>query len=276
MEDEQAQLIASFPGFIDTIQQTVQSAAQDFHVMVTTTDAGDSHCANLCAQVGNPAGAWCSGVSCVDWLAMAPSGCEATLGAGEISSAQGTPCGLPTTGRFFDSTQPDPAGTFACVAAQGVDGSGAEQPMAAMLEAVSGPMVASGACNQDFLRDDAILVVTFITDEEDDALVDPAGGSPGDPTSWAADLLAAKNGDPDAVVVIGLLGDTDLPGAVCSPPPVGGGLTGAEGAPRLRTFVDGFGSQGLWGSVCSADYAPLFTQAVSLIDTTCDGFIPPQ
>ena len=95
------------------------------------------------------------------------------------------------------------------------------------------------------------------------------------PPGWVDDLIAAKGGDPDAVVLIGLIGDTDLPGAQCAPLDPGG-TTGAEGAPRLRQFVEGLGTQGLWDSVCLPDYGPLFDQAVGLIDTTCDGFIPPE
>ena len=56
----------------------------------------------------------------------------------------------------------------------------------------------AGGCNEGFLRDDAILVVTFITDEEDT-------GSAGNPDSWKQTLVDAKGGNEEAIVVLGLV-----------------------------------------------------------------------
>ena len=47
------------------------------------------------------------------------------------------------------------------------DGDGSERPMEAMIAAVS-TLNVPGQCNEGFLRKDALLVVTFITDEEED------------------------------------------------------------------------------------------------------------
>ena len=46
-------------------------------------------------------------------------------------------------------------------------------------------------------------------------------------------------------------------------------------AVKLRSFVEMWGDHGFEGSVCAPDYIPFFLEAVSLIDTTCDAFIPP-
>jgi hypothetical protein len=146
------------------------------------------------------------------------------------------------------------------------------------------PSLARRAVAADgFLRDDAILVVVFITDEEDDAEFDDQGnpgdpGSPGDPEDWVSALISAKSGDPAAMVVMGLYGDSFLPGGVC---PVGGdpgnGGPGAEDAPRLHEFTSAF-EHGIAGSVCgtSTDYQAFFASAVSVIDTTCAEFNPPD
>ena len=42
---------------------------------------------------------------------------------------------------------------------------------------------------------------------------------------------------------------------------------------RLRSFAESF-THGAWASVCAADYAPFFIDAVATIDTTCDEFVP--
>jgi hypothetical protein len=119
-----------------------------------------------------------------------------------------------------------------------------------------------GACNDGFLRKDALLVVTFITDEEDD------GQSNGNPVGWNAALVAAKFGLEQSIVVLGLIGDADQPNAVCA-------QGQAEDSPRLRTFAESF-TYGTWGSICSPDYAPFFDSAVSVIDTACAEFEPPN
>jgi hypothetical protein len=53
----------------------------------------------------------------------------------------------------------------------------------------------------------------------------------------------------------------------------GGGGDGAEPAPRLRAFVEQF-ENGVVGSVCAPDYAPIFLEAVAVIDVACDTFVP--
>jgi hypothetical protein len=75
--------------------------------------------------------------------------------------------------------------TFACQASLGVEGCGFEQPLQAMKLALDG----SNAENADFLRDDAMLLVVFLTDEDDcsasdDALFDPADESLGPLSSF--------------------------------------------------------------------------------------------
>jgi hypothetical protein len=275
MSDEQTNLIASFDGFIAAIQDTLE--AQDYHVMVVSTDAGggggysvtcmngDCTCTPVpacCEQVCNGFSDQCNGFSCDDL----PGGeCETTLGAGKIFEEDGTQC-LPEDGpRYMTQAEPDLAGTFSCAAHVGTYGDGNERPMQAMLEATSPMMNAMGECNDGFLRDDAILVVTFITDEED------VMKSPGDPQDWHDGLIANKNGDPNAVAVLGLFGDGDLPAPEC--PPLTDD-TGAEPSPRLRAFVDLFGERGVAGSVCADDFIPFFLDAVDVVDFTCDEFRP--
>ena len=116
-----------------------------------------------------------------------------------------------------------------------------------------------GGCHEGFLRSDAILVVTFITDEEED-------GSMGDPASWRNALVAAKGGNEEPIVVLGLLGDAGLPGTACTD-------GGADDAPRLREFAESF-THGSWASVCEPSYNAFFDEAVAAIDSSCSEFEP--
>ena len=75
------------------------------------------------------------------------------------------------------------------------------------------------------------------------------------------------------MVLLGLIGDNDLGDGICEPYDDLG--DGAQGAPRLREFITMFGPRGIVGSVCAPDYAPFFTSAVDVVDTTCDEYIPP-
>lgn len=254
MADEQESLVNSFDGFITSIQSTVM--AEDYHIMVIDTDEANSfaqECLLLCQILPE-----CEGYPC-DMLPM-PEGCDATLGSGLLKDPKNEPCGVAGDNRYMVDGQPDLSGTFACLGKVGTNGDGSERPMEAMVSAVS-TLNKVGGCNEGFVRPDALLVVTFITDEEDDE------ESNGSPIGWNASLIAAKAGDEKSIVVLGLIGDPDQPNAVCS-------QDQAEASPRLREFAESF-TYGSWGSICSPDYAPFFDAAVSVIDTACELFEPP-
>ena len=261
MEDEQANLLTSFPGFITAIEDTLD--IDDFHLMVV--DAG---------------------------LPMIPPpGCDGTLGAGQTKNAAGTDCGLDGEVRYATEDQSDLGTVFQCIGNRGFNGPGDEQTMDALLASI-GPLLGEGQCNEGFLRDDAILVITIISDEEDspgdtvpapalDGSCEPADADPnssGDPASWRTAIIDAKNGDPKAAVVLGLLGDCDeggsCPGIALDPLNPAAPITGAEPAPRLRELAMSF-PFGSVGPVCAPDYAPFFEEAVSVIESACDDFVPP-
>jgi hypothetical protein len=282
MQDEQQNLKNSFPGFIGAIRDTLD--AQDYHIMAVSTDNGQntglmSSCTNgvctctpapvCCENACNSGSGTCNGFPCDD---LPIGGCDLQYGTGKTYDENGTDCQLAEDRRYMLDGQPDLEGAFTCVASVGTYGAGNEKPMLALTEAVGKPHNEAMGCNAGFLRDDAILVVTFITDEEDDNAGDD--GSPGGPEQWAADLIAAKQGNGGAVVPLGLFGDSDVPGGQCVPgADPGGGGDGAEPAPRLRAFVEQF-ENGVVGSVCAPDYAPFFLEAVAVIDVACDTFVP--
>jgi hypothetical protein len=217
-------------------------------------------CFALCNGYGimiNPPPTMCGNQSCDEFKDL-PMGCPVTLGAGKTNDPLDNPCNFASGEAYMTDAEPDLEVAFTCAAKVGAGGDGNERPMEAMTESI-GPLVAPGECNEGFLRDDAILVVTFITDEED-------MGSMGSPATWKQALLDAKYGNEDAIVMLGLLGDADVPGGVCSDQ--------ADPAPLLRQFAESF-TNGQWGSVCEPDYTPFFVEAVDTIDFACDNFVPP-
>lgn len=254
MGGEQEALVGAFPGFMSTIVDNLE-AGSDFHVMVLDTDAWGR------CDTANPwDGATPSHNTCNAYIQQTVfDECDRVRGAGVLhpagDGATNAPC-TPSSGkRFIDSTEPDLAGTFACMATVGLAGHASERPMNAIQAALDSTNVESQTCNEGFLRDDALLVVTFVSDD---------GGTPdeGTPMEWYQSVIAAKNNDPAGVVVLGL----GPGGADCG----GGGEHWLE-------FVQLWGENGLHGPVCGTaeDYVSFFTDAVSTIDQACQDFEPP-
>lgn len=248
MEREQSILTRSFPGFMGVIADELH--ALDYHVMVVDTDA---------MTPGEVVEAERQAPSTYDEI------CDGTLGAGRRANRRTGSCQISVDGRFIDAEQPNLAGSFDCIGRVGTAGSSYEQPVGALLGATSDKLTAPGACNRNFLRRDAVLVVTFMTDEDDEV-------TEGEPPAWRQALLDLKGGDESALVLLGLVSDRNrsrpLPGGPC----VDGTV---DGAPRLQSFIESF-RFGSLGAVCASDYAPFFERAVSVIGDACREFVPPD
>lgn len=242
MAGEQDNLVASFDGFINGMQEYLVDA-NDFHVGVVTTDAYQHN----------------------------PEGCR-ELGALVTSTSSGT-CGPFAEGYSFMTVEDELEDTFGCTAKVGTDGDVWEKPVAASLRALGSELNAEGACNEGFLRDDALLVLVLITDEDDQPPGPVGSGSPGKPGEWFDALVELKGGNEANVVVLALVG-TDGIKYPNTCPQGNDGEQGAEVALRLLDFVERF-SYGYVGDVCADDYDGFFTDTLSLIHTACEGFDPP-
>jgi hypothetical protein len=239
MSAQQAQLLNSFQGFIDAIQASLEDTVDSYHVGVVTSD-NYFYNAPGCQTIGD--------------LVTQTGGFQAA----------GQNCLPFAEGHRFATEQDDLSVKFPCMAQIGTSGSPIEQPVTASIAALSDAKAAAGACNEGFLRDDAILVLVILTDDPpydpdfDDAhpLTDTSG--------WYDAIVAAKNGDPEAMVVIGFIPWSNL-GCV---------VFGIE-SPNLIGFVDSFGAQGVKASICEPDFGPIFAQTVETIVTTCENFDPP-
>ncbi len=232
MADEQANLIASVPGFIDGISDRL-GVSTDYHVGVVSTDEATFN-ADGCQEIG----------------------ALVTRTGGDLSSE--ADCGPYIDGTSFITPRDDLEASFACAAQLGIDGNGIERPMDALTAALH-PPGGLGSCNDDFLRDEALLVVVLITDEED------ADDSEGDPVSWYETVVAAKGGDEERVVVLSLVGHPKPNDCI---PTQWTGMMGAEIATRILQFTSIF-PYGYVGDICSDDYTPFFAEATEHIDTVC-------
>ena len=233
MGAQQTQLLGSFGGFITGIQDSLDDV-DSFHVGVITSDAYGSN----------------------------QAGCQ-SLGDLVTQTQNNGVCGPFAEGNRFLTDADDIQTEFPCIGEVGTLGSGYEQPISALVEAVSDAKAQPGACNEGFIREDSILVVVVVTDDPPvDGFFDDAEPTL-DTSGWAPAVLAAKNDNPEAVVVIGFIPWQDVS---CVP------LT--TESPNLINFVDAFGEQGIKASVCEPDYGPVFQSTLDTIKTTCDNFVP--
>jgi hypothetical protein len=263
MKTEQAQLLASFPGFVSTIQEKLVDF--DVHIMVANPTA---YWAGWGCEKGcNDDPQKCSeyGYQCNVYPKLITP-CDYTLGAGLTfnagSYAANRQCELFGGNRYIISGEPNLNDALECIAKVGV--SGGDPPMGdALIAALDSKINAEGGCNAGFLRDDALLVVAFINDTEDDQS-----------TSWPYQqykaVVDAKGGDPDAIVALGVLaqplqeGAPEIPG--CNYNELGDQY-------KMRQLLEKFPYH-VEGDICAASYAQFFDQAADLISEVCGKFVP--
>jgi hypothetical protein len=239
----QSNLIANFPTFIDGIQDTL-TEVDSYHVGVVTSDD----------YAGNP-------------LECRRLGATVTSTTGFDSS--NSVCGPYSEGFNYITEADDLATSFECAAQVGTSGDGFELTMNAMEAAISQDLNAEGACNEGFIRDQALLVVVIITDEADgpgDSDGGPPNSSTGDATSWYESVVAAKNDTPENAAALVL---TNYDGGACPPT-----ATWEDGA-NMVEFAQLFGENGFTAGICEPDYGPAFANATAVIQQACENFIPP-
>lgn len=267
MQGKQQALAETFKPFMQQIEANLET--DDVHVMVVDTDAATLCTPDNCADPGDsgPVLEHClegtqtdGGYACNAVF----DACDTTMGAGVVHPAgnwaSNMQCPVAGGKRYLDQTD-DLEASFDCMARVGTAGHKRERPMDAMLAALD----PGNACNAGFLREDAILVITFISDDQ-------CWEDHGDPQSWKDGLAQLKA--PEATVVVGFIPDDGAcmhDGDACdSPADV---IDGQHWLEFVESLDDG---HGLHGVVCdTAGFADLFGSAVAVIDSTCDTFRPP-
>lgn len=255
MGAEQALLTAALPGFITAIQAALPDTS-DYQIGVTKTDVfGFDNDPNPDPQ--NPCPYVLGGL-----LSHAtPDGQKTGTGPG---------CGF-ASGKNFMTAGPTLAQEFSCAASVGVKGNTGETQAAALLAAVGPELAAPGACNEAFLRPDALLVVIMITDEDDD-WSPPDADKQQNATAWSSALIAAKNNLPENVAFVLISGgDPRWPDCKDISP---NDFTGAAASPNLTALATSIPSHSL-GNVCQAGYEDTLAAAIATIATACESFMPP-
>jgi hypothetical protein len=174
-------------------------------------------------------------------------------------------------GNRFMTHNDDLGQKFACAGLVGDMGNGDEHQLEGGTLAISPALNAPGACNEGFVRNDALLVLVIITDEDDgpEAGMPPGSmGSPGDPPDWFNTVVGIKGNMEENVVVLSLL--WGMPNNNCPNPPVSSERPGT----RILEFTNMF-TYAFVGDSCANDYSPFFEEAISVIDDACDNFVPP-
>lgn len=270
MAGRQAQLVNAFPKFIETIESKFDDF--DYHIMVIDGDDewGSNACNDDCPVLDCKIGDKCCGINpepekigkpCCGaedfpcgYLDGLPA-CETTIGTGTLfpagEYASNKLCPIDGSRRYMAKGQTDLAGTFECVARIGIGGGGklGEALTAAMQKNINGP----GGCNDGFLRDDALLMVTFIS-----ANPDHGGGlleSDGYAEDWAKAVLDAKHSDPESVVMLRFANPNWEPYDEI--------WKMAKMFPYLKIERSD-----------EPDYGPAFEEAASLVETACAVFVP--
>jgi hypothetical protein len=144
--------------------------------------------------------------------------------------------------------QDDLSTSFACAARVGTSGLSDERPLQAAVSALTAGSAESGSCNGGFVRDDALLVLVFVTDE--DAVMGPS-------TAYEQ-IVDLKGGDDRDVVVASLV---HVVGIGCYD-------VHAVEAHLLVGFT-GLFEHGFVGAICVDDWAPTMAGVSSVIRRAC-------
>ncbi len=167
-----------------------------------------------------------------------------------------TDCGLDEP--WIVAPSPDLADAFACVAATAAS-STLETTSRNAAEALNDP------ANEGFLRDDSVLFVVMLTDE--DTL-----GLGATRVQEHQLLLQAVGGDRSRLVMLSIAGD---PGVFEAPKTTCNGTYGnAAPGRRLDSIVRSFGDQGITSDICDGDLAQTFDDALVDLVQACVSFVP--
>lgn len=255
MSDNQDKLTAAFPGMAQTIDDTlVDQQGIDYRIGVISSNITDE---TMCLF-----GALC--------------------GPGYLGRLQHTEgrvaCSDVPTGRWIEGSEGAAAvgDQFTCIASldlaqdfNGIPEGGSEAPLEATRMGLVDRVTDAEQYNLGFLRDDALLVLVLVTDEDDQsvwmtATSWPLIGGPGmiAPVADFHDMLVGlKGGHPENLVAVAISG-----------PQQGGGETDA---PRIHAFLDLVAPNSYWADISGSDYSTPLQEALELIEGSCENFIPP-
>lgn len=169
-----------------------------------------------------------------------------------------TDCGLPPGQRWLVGPSPTLAEEFACIAATR---SGTEEmTYLNVADALHDP------ANAGFLRDDSLLFIVILTDEDTYDFVYTTM------VDIRQRIVDAVGGDLDRLVVLAIAGGQgvfEMPETVCQ-----GVYGGAAPGRRIISITRGFRERGLFQNICQGDLAATFSAVLDDVVSACAAFEP--
>lgn len=262
MREEQDNLAANFPDFISVIDnyQTDSGQPLDYRIAVTTSGRDVTYTID-------PPEVCLPGLGCADPPALPPSTEDGDNGAFVEK------CGMSR--RWIERADGDVSETFSCAARVGTGGPSIEMPLYATELALTTRM--TDGVNQGFLRDDALLAMVILSDEDDcsrtddDFTIETDSCHPEWPENLAVDhftsvfdTLKGERGRWAAAVIAG-----PGPGA-CRSDEFGDAIN----ARRLQEFVSTTGENAVFSSICQGDLSGALSGALDTFAAACEAFPP--
>jgi hypothetical protein len=245
MDSKQAALAAAFPEFMHVIETYAVPGGGhlNYHVGVTSTDHG-------------------GGVTI-------PQNGE--LLNSNVSS--GMNCAFPGGRKYLQSGDANVATAFVCAAHMGTGGSGLEMPLQAAKMALVDQVQGSSPPNAGFVREDALLAIVLLTDENDCSTVADPGFFP------SIDYCDDANLEPVSSYVTAFDGVKGQRGrwatAIIAIPPNSPTCgTGSSENVRLQDFAEQTGANAVFANICSAHMEQSLMSAFETFALACEN-IPP-
>jgi len=244
MMEEQGNLASNFPQFADVLDAYMVEAGLplDYRLAITTTGRD------------------------VAYTEVLPPPFSTSLPMNEMGDdgAFRQSCGMSR--RWLERTDPTVSTTFACAANVGTGGSSLEMPLYASELALKDRM--TDGTNAGFLREDALLAVVYLSDEDDcsrrdnnftHTATDPC--TTVEPSEWVSffDDLKGDRGRWATAVIAG-------------PTACSSSFGDAAAATRLQQFVTLTGDNAVFSSICEGNLAGALQTALDTFTAACDTF----
>jgi hypothetical protein len=255
MGEEQGNLAQNFPQFIEVLDNYMAASGGDLDYRVAVTTTGRDLDYVIEPEIPLP------GFPPFPPIPMSENGDNGVMRQ---------ECGM--TKRWIDRDDGNVASTFSCVAEVGTGGPSLEMPLYATQLALGDRM--DDGVNTGFLREDALLGVIILTDEDDCSRTDNnftlgndqcgSGNSDYMPPSATVNFLDELTGSRGRWATAVIAGETS-----CS-----SSFGDAIQAVNLQEFVSLTGENAVFSSICDGDLATPLQQAIATFDAACQTFDP--
>lgn len=251
MAEEQSNLAANFPKFVSKIDafKTKGGSKLDWRIAVTTTGRS------------------------VNYTIQPPFGPSLPMSEKGDDGAFRMPSKCGTSRRWIEKADPNASADFQCLAKVGTSGPGIEMPLETTKLALNDRM--ADGTNAGFLRDDALLAVVILTDEDDCSREDNGF------TQGITDDICTPEKGANTVLHYKQMLDTVALGegrwataVIAGETSCNSAFGDAVEAKRLKEFVSLAGKNGTFSSICDGDLSVALEAALDTFDAACKTFPP--